>query len=201
MRLCPWRTRASVVGKSLTHTSTNDDHGRWPNSRLIGQVASRSSLKMGFLSKLAARRPFRLQVTAKPTFRQFGSTFPDSRFYVQVDLICKLPSCSTRKMSLSISSPPPSASPNACAVPLRSSFFRLLTWFSFSELYATRMYVAVLYVLRGCTGKERTSGLQACNLGVNGRKNVLCVHPRKVSEVRFVRQLRIRSTCHVMLQP
>jgi hypothetical protein len=44
-----------------------------------------------------------------------------------------LPSCSTRKMSLSISSPPPSASPNACAVLLRSSFFQLLTWFSSLE--------------------------------------------------------------------
>ena len=53
---------------------------------------------------------------------------------------------------------------------------------------------------RGCTGKERTSGLQACNLGVNGRKNVLCVHPRKVSEVRFERQLRIIFTYCVMLQ-
>jgi hypothetical protein len=30
--------------------------------------------------------------------------------------------------------------------------------------------------------------LQACNLGVNGRKDVLCVHLRKVTEVRFGRQ-------------
>jgi hypothetical protein len=34
--------------------------------------------------------------------------------------------------------------------------------------------------------------LQACNLGVNGKKNVLCVHPRKVSEVRLQHQLRMR---------
>ena len=46
---------------------------------------------------------------------------------------------------------------------------------------------------RECTGKERTSGLQACNLGVNGKKNVPCVHSRKVSEVRLQHQLRIRS--------
>jgi hypothetical protein len=44
---------------------------------------------------------------------------------------------------------------------------------------------------RVCTGKKRTSGLQACNLGINGRKNVLCVHPRKISEVRVDRQLRV----------
>jgi hypothetical protein len=28
--------------------------------------------------------------------------------------------------------------------------------------------------------------LQACDLGVNGKKDVLCVHPRKVSERQAV---------------
>jgi hypothetical protein len=38
----------------------------------------------------------------------------------------------------------------------------------------------------GCTGKESTSGLQARDLGINGRKDVLLIHLHKISEVRLV---------------
>ena len=37
-----------------------------------------------------------------------------------------------------------------------------------------------------CTGQKRASGLQAGNLGVNGRKDVLCIHFRKVSEAGLI---------------
>jgi hypothetical protein len=35
----------------------------------------------------------------------------------------------------------------------------------------------------GCTGKESTSGLQARDFGINGRKDVLLIHSHKISEV------------------
>ena len=38
----------------------------------------------------------------------------------------------------------------------------------------------------GCTGEESTSGLQARDLGINGRKDVLLIHLHKISEVWLV---------------
>ena len=38
----------------------------------------------------------------------------------------------------------------------------------------------------GCTGKESTSGLQARDFGINGRKDVLLIHLHKISEVWLV---------------
>ena len=38
----------------------------------------------------------------------------------------------------------------------------------------------------GCTGKESTSGLQARDFGINGRKDVLLTHLHKISEVWLV---------------
>ncbi len=77
-----------IIANSLTD---NGMRATWLKSRLIGQVASRSSLKKRGFRKL--RLPDRAagELAEDPTFRLFSLTFPDSRFIghlpkTQIDL-------------------------------------------------------------------------------------------------------------------